>query len=508
MTLTEQAPFIRLHGNDNVAVARAQVSVGATVAPGVTAQEEIPAGHKVALTDIAKGQAILKYSVTIGEAGEDIAAGRHVHRHNVVLVDRGRDYAFCSEARPTEVLPEAEQARFQGILRADGAVATRNFIGVLASVNCSASVCRFIADAFRGEALADFPQVDGVVALTHTTGCGMDTQTGLSVLRRTLAGYARHPNFAGLLIVGLGCERNQVAGLLESQGLNRSAALQTLVIQEDGGTRSTVERGVAAIHEMLPEANRVTRQPVSARHLKIGLQCGGSDGYSALTANPALGAAMDRLVRHGGTAILSETPEIYGVEHLLTRRAATPEVGQKLVDLLDWWKAYTKGESNQMTNNPPPGNTAGGLATIFEKSLGSAMKGGTTALQGVYGYAEPIERPGFVFMDAPGFDPVAATGQVASGANLICFTTGRGSVFGCKPVPSLKLATNSDLYRRMTEDMDINCGAILDGEASIESMGETIFQALLETASGKATKSELLGMGDAEFVPWQLGATS
>jgi len=501
-------PFIQLHASDNVAVAAEAAEAGRTVTEGLETTEAIPAGHKVALRRIADGEPILKYGVTIGEAGCEIAAGAHVHRHNVMLADRGRDYAFCSEVPETTLLPEGARATFEGIVRADGRVATRNYVGILASVNCSASVCRFIADAFRAPALDDYANVDGVVALTHTTGCGMDTARGLQVLRRTLGGYARHPNFAAILVVGLGCERNQVAGLMEAEGLAPSDALRTLLIQDSGGTRETVARGVAAIREMLPEADRVARRTVSAAHLKVGLQCGGSDGYSALTANPALGAAMDRLVANGGTAILSETPEIYGVEHLLTRRAVSREVGQRLVALIDWWKDYTRGESNQMTNNPPPGNTEGGLATIFEKSLGSAMKGGTTALRGVYGYAEPIEERGLVFMDSPGFDPVAATGQVASGATLICFTTGRGSVFGCKPAPSLKLATNTPIYRRLEGDMDINCGAILDGQETVETMGERILHRILQVASGAQTKSEALGMGDAEFVPWQLGATS
>jgi altronate hydrolase len=328
------------------------------------------------------------------------------------------------------------------------------------------------------------------------------------VLRRTIAGYATHANLAGALIVGLGCERNQVAGLVESQGLKVGDNMRTMVMQDTGGTRATIEAGIAAIKEMLPAANRVQRVPVSAAHLKIGLECGGSDGFSGITANPALGAAMDILVRHGGTAILSETPEIHGVEFMLTRRAVSPEVGRKLLDRLAWWEEYTRGQNGQFNGVVGPGNQAGGLANIFEKSLGSAMKGGTTPLQAVYEYAERIDKSGFVFMDSPGYDPVASTGQIASGANLICFTTGRGSMFGSKPAPTIKLASNTPMFKRLEEDMDINCGLVLDGELTVPQMGERIFQQILRHASGDPTKSELLGLGDHEFVPWHLGIVS
>jgi altronate hydrolase len=388
-------------------------------------------------------------------------------------------------------------------------VATRNFIGILASVNCSSSVIKNIAAWFTPERLAPFPNVDGVVAFAQTSGCGMSSPSEhFDVLRRTLAGYARHPNLGGVLVVGLGCERNQVADLMASQGLETGKLMHTLVMQETGGTRATIEAGITAIQKMLPAANDIVRRPVPASHLKIGLECGGSDGFSGITANPALGAAMDLLVRHGGTAILSETPEIHGVEYMLTRRAVSAEVGQKLLDRLTWWEHYTRGHNGQFNGVVGPGNQQGGLANIFEKSLGSAMKGGTTPLQAVYEYAEPIDRAGFVFMDSPGYDPVAVTGQIASGANLICFTTGRGSMFGSKPAPTVKLASNTPMFRRLEEDMDINCGRILDGDRTVEEMGQDIFEHILRTASGERTKSELLGLGDHEFVPWHMGIVS
>jgi altronate hydrolase len=328
----------------------------------------------------------------------------------------------------------------------------------------------------------------------------------MEVLRRTLSGYARHVNFGGILTIGLGCEVNQVEDLFSTQGLPSGPLLSSMTIQDSGGTVGAIRIGIGRVREMLKIANRAVRETVSAGNLILGLQCGGSDSYSGITANPALGAAVDLLVSHGGTAILSETPEIYGAEHLLTRRAVSPVIGEKLVSRIHWWEEYTARERGEMNNNPSPGNKAGGLTTILEKSLGAVAKGGTTNLVDVFEYAEPITAKGLVFMDTPGYDPVSATGQVAGGANMICFTTGRGSVYGCKPTPSLKLATNSRLYRRMTDDMDINCGEILDGEASIAELGERIFQLILETASGRQSRSEAHGFGAEEFVPWMLGA--
>ncbi|CAG9172655.1 UxaA family hydrolase [Cupriavidus respiraculi] len=501
---------VRLHPNDNVVIAKGDLSLGQTLPElALRVRAQVPAGHKIAACAIAAGTPVRKYDTVIGVADRDIAPGDHVHSHNLKLVDFYRDPAFCQDVRPVDYVPEAERARFMGFVREDGRVGTRNFIGILSSVNCSATVIKHIAAHFTPERLAAYPNVDGVVAFAQTSGCGMSSPSEhFDVLRRTLAGYARHPNLAGALIVGLGCERNQVASLVESQGMVPGERLRTLVMQDSGGTRETIAAGIRAVEAMLPAANAAVRQSVSASHLKIGLECGGSDGFSAITANPALGAAMDLLVRHGGTAILSETPEIHGVEFMLTRRAVSPEVGQKLLDRLAWWERYTAGQNAQFNGVVGHGNQQGGLANIFEKSLGSAMKGGTTPLQAVYEYAEPIDKPGFVFMDSPGYDPVAATGQIASGANLICFTTGRGSMFGSKPAPTIKLASNTRMYEKLRDDMDINCGLVLDGALSMEQMGQHIFDHILRAASGEPTRSELLGLGDHEFVPWHLGIVS
>ena len=503
-------PLIRLHADDNVLVARSALALGQALPElGLKLRAQVAAGHKVAARAIARGEAVRKYNTVIGLATRDIAAGEHVHGHNLAMPEGVRDPAFSADVRPVDFVLPAQQARFMGYLREDGQVGTRNFIGILSSVNCSATVIRNIAAHFTPERLAAFPNVDGVAAFAQTTGCGMSSPSEhFDLLRRTLAGYARHPNLAGVLIVGLGCERNQVAALMDSQGLEAGRLLRTLVMQEVGGTRATIAAGVAAVEAMLPLANAYSRSSVPASHIKIGLECGGSDGFSGISANPALGAAMDILVRHGGTAILSETPEIHGVEDMLTRRAVTPEVGQQLLDRLAWWEDYARGQNGQFNGVVGPGNQAGGLANIVEKSLGSAMKGGTTPLQAVYRYAERIDTPGFVFMDSPGYDPVAVTGQIASGANLICFTTGRGSMFGSKPAPTIKLASNTPMYTRLEEDMDINCGAILDGEVDVAQMGQRIFDAILAHASGTPTKSEALGLGDNEFVPWHLGIVS
>ncbi|NKE46396.1 altronate dehydratase [Roseomonas frigidaquae] len=503
-------PVIRLHPDDNVVVARIDIEPGTSI-PGenMLARNKVPAGYKIATTQLRKGDPVLKYQVTIGFAAEDIPAGTMVHAHNIDFREFDRDYAIGRDYRPVEMIPEDQRKTFEGYVRADGRVGTRNFIAVVSSVNCSATVSHAVADWFTPERMAEWPNVDGVAAFTHSTGCGMELSgEPMQLLRRTLGGYMRHPNVAGVVVIGLGCERNQIAGLLAEQGLAPGPMLKSLVMQEVGGTRKSIDAGVAVVKEMMEEANKATRETVSAAHLSVGLQCGGSDGFSSITANPALGAAMDLLVRHGGTAILSETPEIYGVEHTLTRRAASQEVGEKLIERIRWWKdVYTPGRDTQINGVVSPGNQAGGLANILEKSLGSSMKGGTGPLMDVFRYAEPITTKGFVFMDTPGFDPVSATGQVAGGANMIAFTTGRGSMYGAKPVPSVKLATNTPMFRRLEEDMDINCGEILDGTASLSEMGERILDLLLRTASGEPTKSEQLGLGKHEFAPWQIGIT-
>jgi altronate hydrolase len=462
----------------------------------------------MAISAIAEKAPIVKFGQIIGFASKAIAPGEWVHEQNVVVHEFERDYRFAEDARKEDILPLNEQATFEGFRRANGSVGTRNYIAILTSVNCSATAARFMAEEInRSGILNDYPNIDGVIPLVQGGGCALDVKgEGYEILKRTQWGYATNPNVAGVVMVGLGCEGFQISRWKEAYNISESETFHSMTIQEVGGTRKTIAAGVEAIKSMLPIASKAKRETVPASELMLALQCGGSDGYSGITANPALGAAVDELVRHGGTAILSETPEIFGAEHLLTRRAATRAIGEKLVQRIHWWEDYTKRNKMEMNNNPSPGNKLGGLTTILEKSLGAAAKGGTTTMTGVFEYAEKVDTKGFVFMDTPGYDPVSATGQVAGGANILCFTTGRGSAYGCKPTPSIKLATNSEMYRRMTEDMDINCGDVLDG-VSIEDKGKEIFSKILEVASGERSKSEELGYGDAEFVPWVVGAT-
>ena len=498
---------LRLDAADNIVVALDPILPGA-IAEGVTALSRVPKGHKLATAAIAEGEPILKFGQIIGFATSNIEPGEHVHEHNCGFHEFARDYRFAEAAESERVLPVEERRMFDGYRRANGKVGTRNYIGILTSVNCSASVARFIADEFnRTGILTDYPNIDGVVPFVQGSGCGMAGRgsEGFEAMQRTEWGYATHANIAGALMVGLGCEVMQIPGLIEDYGLAENDLFRTMTIQASGGTRKTVERGISMIGEMLASANAVKREKVPVSEIMLALQCGGSDGYSGITANPALGKAVDLLVEQGGTAVLAETPEIYGAEHLLTRRAASREIGEKLVEIVNWWEDYTARNHGAMNNNPSPGNKAGGLTTILEKSLGATAKGGTTTLRGVYRYGEAITSRGFVFMDSPGYDPVSVTGQVASGCNVICFTTGRGSAFGFKPSPSIKLATNNDTWQRQEEDMDINCGDILDG-VSLEEKGQFILDEVIAVASGKKTKSEELGYGDNEFVPWQIGA--
>ena len=498
------ARFIRLHPVDNVAVLREDAASGADLGGGVIAKTAISAGHKVALRAIAKGATVLKYGQPIGAARCIIAPGDHVHVHNLSAQTNARR-AVPGEAAPLP--PLDAQPVFDGYKRADGRVGTRNYVGVLTTVNCAATVARQIAQ-LANRRLHRYPNADGVVALTHTTGCGTPSHgEGVDNLRRTLAGFAQHPNFAGVIIVGLGCEANQLNALLASQDLIISDRLRTLGIQEAGGTLAAIEKGAALADELLALADRARRSAAPASELTLGLQCGGSDAWSGVTANPALGCAADLLVRAGGTVVLAETPEIYGAENLLLRRAENAQVADALLERLSWWEDHVARNDQELNNNPSPGNLKGGLSTILEKSLGAVAKSGSAPLRQVYRYGQIIDRRGFVFMDSPGYDPCSVTGEIAAGANLVCFTTGRGSVFGAKPVPSLKLSSNSALAASMDDDIDLDAGPIATGEATPEDIGEKIFQLILETASGRPSKSERLGFGDLEFVPWQIGAT-
>jgi|TARA_B100000161_G_scaffold69985_1_gene48016 altronate hydrolase len=498
---------IRLDPADNVVTATRTLEAGTAVDDVVTTAI-IPRNHKLASREIKAGEAVRKYAQVIGYATEVIVAGGHVHTHNVEFRNTEEDYEISTDLRPAVPVAEAARDSFMGYRRENGRVGTRNYIGILTSVNCSATAARMIASAFGPEEMARYPNVDGVVAFVHGTGCGMAGQgEGFEALQRVMWGYARNPNHGGVLMVGLGCEMNQIDWLLEAYGLKQGPLFKTMNIQDSMGLAKTVETGIAMVREMLPEVNRATRESCPASELMVALQCGGSDALSGVTANPALGYACDLLVAQGGTGVLAETPEIYGAEHLLIRRAIDDATGKRLIGLIDWWQDYTARNHGSMDNNPSPGNKKGGLTTILEKSLGAASKGGTTPLTGVFKYAEPVTARGFTFMDSPGYDPASVTGQIASGCNLVTFTTGRGSAFGSKPSPCIKIATNTEMYERLMSDMDINAGAMLTEGQSLEEKGREIYDMLLTVASGNPSKSEAQGLGDYEFVPWQIGAT-
>ena len=506
---------LRLRESDNVAVVKRPIKVGtelSTNSTSLTAARDIPPGHKIATAPIEDGEPVRKYGQVIGFAKGRIAPGDHVHTHNVVMKDFGRDYQFCVDAKAIAYYPPEQMRHFQGYLRPNGRVGTRNYLAVISSVNCSASVSHYVADKFKTpDFKRDFPGVDGVIAFTHKGGCAMQPGDPHKLLQRVLAGIARHPNISGYVMIGLGCEVNQVQFIAKDYKLDQpqpgELAPTFMTIQSAGGIRKTVEAGIAAVAKLLPATNemRRTQQPISK--LVLAENCGGSDGNSGITANPALGVASDELVRYGGTSVLAETPEIYGAEHLLTRRAVSPEVGQKLVSFIHWWEDHARMHNATIDNNPSYGNKEGGLTTIYEKSLGAVAKGGQSPLAAVYDYAEQIATPGFCFMDTPGYDPVSMTGLICGGCNIGVFTTGRGSVYGCKPAPCIKVATNTPLFNHMNEDMDINAGTILDGSETVEQVGLRIFEKIIAVANGEKTKSELAGIGDEEFAPWMLGPT-
>ena len=495
--------LIILNKNDNVAVTSLEISPKTKIeSQGIVSLDNIPFGHKICLKPINKGDPVIKYDQIIGFASKSIQPGEHVHSHNLEFKEFDRKFSVSEK---NKIALEKSNLFFDGIQRDNGDVATRNYIGIISTVNCSATVSKMIAEKIKySDILKDYPNIDGIVPITHSTGCGMNTVSeGMQIFQRTIDGFKNHPNFSHVFVIGLGCECAQVSLFVES--MKKHNRIHFLTIQDEGGTKKIVEKVFGQIKDLLKEANNVKRTPQAINHLTLALQCGGSDGYSGISANPALGVAADLLVKNGGSSILSETPEIYGAEHLLINRAVSKEVADKLVAKIEWWKHYTTINNSSMDNNPAPGNKKGGLTTILEKSLGAVAKGGNSLLSDVLSYAEPLTNKGFNFMDSPGYDPVSVTGQVASGANVICFTTGRGSCFGCKPVPSLKLATNTAMFKKMSEDMDINCGTVIDGEETVEQAGQRVFELVLKTASGHKSKSELNGYGDEEFNPWQVG---
>lgn len=508
-----QEVAIRLHHDDNLVIAKIPLQPGAILEFGasrIRLNQFVPSGHKIAVDVVRKGAPVRRYGQVIGFATQDIALGDHIHTHNLGVQDFARDYNFGVDVKPVDFVPESERRTFMGYKRADGRVATRNYVAVISTVNCSAHTTRQIARYFTKDLLSDYPNVDGVISIAHQSGCAVQIGgADYLLLQRTLAGMARNVNVAAYILVGLGCEANQIADLVANYALANGSANHlppSLTLQTEGGIRKTTEAGIAAIKELLPVANAVQRTPQPISELMVALQCGGSDGWSGVTANPVLGMAVDEIVRQGGAGVLAETPEIYGAEHLLTRRAISREVGEKLIEKVRWWEEHTERMKIEIDNNPSVGNKVGGLTTIYEKSLGAVAKGGNTPLMGVYDYSEPVTARGFTFMDTPGYDPVGVTGQVAGGCNLVVFTTGRGSCFGFKPAPSIKVASNTTMYNTMVEDMDLNAGKVIDG-VPMEEVAAEMLDLIVAVASGQPTKSEAQNVGEDEFIPWNLGGT-
>ena len=504
-----ESKTVLLHAGDSVAVAITDIAAGDGIGGGVIALTDIPTGHKVAVTAIDAGDTVIKYGQAIGIATAPVAKGAHVHSHNLSMGGDASAFPLAQHARGAPKSSSSsragqEPAYFRGYRRDGGRAGTRNHIGVIASVNCSATVVHEIVHQANRQLLPGFKNVDGIVPIAHQSGCGIArNDQGYAILQRTMRGFQEHPNFGAILVIGLGCETMSTSEFLPTHRDPRR--YRRFDIQSAGGTSAAIEQGLRHVRSLMEAANDDRREPIAASELIVGLQCGGSDGLSGITANPAMGKAVDRLVSLGGTALLSETPELFGAEHLLLSRATTPEVASALRAKIVWWVDYARRYGIELDNNPSPGNKKGGLTTVLEKSLGAVAKGGQTALRDVIDYAQPTRHRGLVFMDSPGFDPCSATGQVASGANVLLFSTGRGSCFGCKPTPSIKLASNTEVYLRMSTDMDLDCGRIVQG-APLSEVGREIFDLLIEVASGQKTKSETLGYGDHEFVPWRLGA--
>jgi len=505
--------WIRLHPDDDVVVLRRPLGKGGRfVCEGreVILRDKVTVGHKVAVRPVETGNPVRKYGQVIGFARSSVQPGDWVHTHNLEVRVFERATEAPGRAERWELLPPGEVPVFQGYTRQGGRVGTRNYVGVLTTVNCSASAARYVRERFPdAQVRAQYPNVDGVVAFTFKGGCGMSAGEPQRVLQRVLNGLVKHPNLGGVVVLGLGCEVNQLRELREAGGwvAGGKSGVASFEVQAVGGLRKTVEAASRAVEELLPVANRCERTPHPVSELKLALNCGGSDAHSGITANPALGWASDHLVVCGGTSVLAETTEIYGAEHLLTRRAVRPEVAEKLLKRIRWWEDHVGRHGAAIDNNPSPGNKAGGLTTIYEKSLGAVAKGGQAPLMEVYEYAEAVDARGFCFMDTPGLDPVSMTGLISGGCNIAVFTTGRGSVYGCKPSPCIKVATHTALYEWMSEDMDLNAGTVLDGAESVEEVGHRLFNEIVDVASGRPTKSESAGVGDEEFAPWLLGPT-
>ena len=496
--------IIKLNEKDNIGIAPMDIPENKELSSDLKSREYIPYGHKVSLEKISKGEFIYRYGQIIGVSSKNIMPGEHVHSHNLSFSDFKREYEINIKNNTSKY--SNKEFFFDGYKRDNGSSGTRNYIGLISTVNCSATVVKKISDRINNFLKGkNFKNIDGAVCMKHSSGCGMhNAGYSMDVFNRTIEGFKIHPNFGKVYVIGLGCECAQIS-LYKDDQIKRN--IEYLNIQDEGGTNEIITNVTSKIINQLDEINSISRVNIPVSELTVALQCGGSDSYSGITANPALGLASDMIVDNGGTTLLSETPEIYGAEHLLFEKSSNIKNIEKLNKQIEWWKEYVASNDSSLDNNPSPGNKKGGLTTILEKSLGAVSKAGNRNLVDVLDYAEQVKTKGFNFMNSPGYDPVSVTGQVASGANIICFTTGRGSCFGFKPTPSIKIATNTNMYNKLEEDMDINAGTIMDNEKTIEEIGKEIFNKIITVASGEKSKSEINGYGDDEFNPWIIDPT-
>ena len=486
---------IQVSPRDNVAVAKRALARGDRVVlpdgDSVAIRGTVTPGHRFATRPIPASELVLQYGQPIGTS-KGMAVGDPISHDNMGdEVPFDRELPADLHHPETELLPEGERACFAGFRRPDGRVGTRNWVLIVPTSMCASHEAAQIATVaeFTLWSREKFPHVDGVVALPHNKGCGSSEGSNLEVMLRTLANYAGHPNVGAVLFMDLGCEKTNLE-LLRSYlgdrgGLGWDKPVAWLGIQEAGGTQAAIQRGLAAIEGMLPEANATAREECSAADLVLGVKCGGSDGFSGLSANPALGHCSDLVVRSGGTVLITEIPEFCGAEHLFARRARNAEVGRQVFEAVDWYADYASKFGTVLAENPSPGNVAGGLLNITIKSLGAMAKAGTTRVEGVTGYAEPPRGRGLHLMQGPGYDQESTPGLVGAGCNAVIFTTGRGTTIGNAIAPVIKLASNTPVFQRMGDDLDLNAGTIIDGTETIPEVGQRVFDHLVELASGE-----------------------
>ncbi len=485
---------ITVDRRDNVAVVKAQIVKGLRIAlPGgnlLEIKDDVPPGHRFAVREIAAGDYVCQYGQPIGtslgiEAGEWIT---HENMSNDVPVIRDLPEDLHTPA--PEYFPVEDRGTFMGFRRADGRVGTRNFVLIVPTSMCASHEAAQISmmAEFLHYKREKYPNVDGVVAIPHNKGCGCQDGSNLEIMLRVLANYADHPNVGGVILIDLGCEKTNLAKVekyLLKRELSFKKPVAKIGIQEIGGTQAAIEKGLKIVEEMLPQVNEAKREEISVSELVLGVKCGSSDGFSGLSANPALGRAADLLVKSGGTVLITEVPEFCGAEHILANRAKDAETGRAIYRMIDWFKDYASKFGGVLNNNPSPGNIAGGLLNITIKSLGALAKSGTTRVEGVCEYAEAPKSKGLNLMQGPGYDQESTPALVAAGATVIVFTTGNGTTIGNAIAPVIKLASNNRIFKQMSRDIDVSAGNIIEGTETIDAVGERVFEHIQRVSSGE-----------------------